>query len=106
MPDFHLTFTPPKSVGDTHYPAGKGGSQVSQSYTAIIPGNYLIGVPTGKDNMCFGAVSSVDKGSGWDIILGDVFLMSQLVVFDLGNSNGNKNKNLPIRGQIGFAQKP
>ena len=42
----------------------------------------------------------------WDIILGDVFLMTQLVVFDVADPNGSVDSSYPSHGQIGFAPKP
>jgi aspergillopepsin I len=106
MPDFQVFFKPPKAENPTHYPAGKGGSSIAP-YTATVPGAYMIGSASGNnDGMCQGTITSNDKGNGWDIILGDVFLMSQLVVFDLGNSNGSKDKDAPAHGQVGFAPKP
>lgn len=67
----------------------------------------MIGGASGKnDSMCSGSINANDKGNGWDVILGDVFLESQLVVFDLGSDNGSKDKSVPPKGQIGFAPKP
>lgn len=106
MPDFQVIFTPPKADSPTHYPAGKGGSSINP-YTAVVPGQYLIGSGSGKnDGMCQGSISGTDKGNGWDVILGDAFLTSQLVVFDLSSDNGSKDKDAPSKGQIGFAPKP
>lgn len=105
MPDFQLNFEPP-AAANLNSPVGSGGIG-SGPYTASVPGIYLIGNQSGKkDEMCQASISQSDKGNGWDIILGDAFLISQLVVFDAGSSNGNKDKSLPSRGQIGFAPKP
>lgn len=73
-----------------------------------MPGQYLIGGLDGKnDGKCAGGISAQSKGNGWDYILGDVFLESQLVVFDLGQSvNGVADPGLPTRGQIGLGAKP
>ena len=107
MPDFTFTFSPTAPVATAVFPKGSGGNK-QEVYEAVIPGEYLIGNQSGKnDGMCQASVTGQEKtGNGWDVILGDVFFMNQLVVFDLGDANGTKEKDFPERGQIGFAPKP
>lgn len=76
-------------------------------YNAVIPGKYFIGNPTGKnDGMCEAGIGNAISGEAFDVILGDVFMVSQLVIFDLGSPNGVVDSNYPTHGQIGFAPKP
>jgi len=49
----------------------------------IVPGNYIKYAPY-YNNMCFGGIQSND-GMGLSI-LGDIFIKSQFVVFDVGNT--------------------
>ena len=56
--------------------------------------------------MCQASITASEKTKNWDLILGDAFMMSQLVVFDMGGANGYSGKDWPERGQIGFASKP
>lgn len=106
MPDLLFTFEPPKATGTTHFPAGPGGSSTA-SYAASVSGKYFIGNLSGNnDGMCQANINQAGEGTGWDIILGDTFLVSQLVVFDVGSDNGNTDKRNPTKGQIGFAPKP
>jgi aspergillopepsin I len=106
LPPLTFTFTPPAPKAQLVQPGGSGGLN-TKPYNAVIPGNYFIGNPTGKnDGMCQAGLGAVGTGQAWDVILGDVFLMSQLVVFDLGDANGQNDENFPQHGQIGFAPKP
>jgi aspergillopepsin I len=106
LPNFTITFTPSAPVASFIQPSSSGGIN-TQPYHAVIPGEYFIGNPTGKnDGMCQAGINNVGSGQAWDIILGDVFLMSQLVVFDMADSNGSVDSNYPSHGQIGFAPKP
>jgi aspergillopepsin I len=76
-------------------------------YHAVIPGEYFIGNPTGNDDgMCEAGIGNAGSGEAFDVVLGDVFMVSQLVVFDLGNPNGVVDSKYPTHGQIGFAPKP
>lgn len=56
--------------------------------------------------MCQGGMNNMGAEQPWDIILGDVFLMTQLVVFDVADPNGSVDSSYPSHGQIGFAPKP
>ncbi|KAH8599907.1 aspartic peptidase domain-containing protein [Bisporella sp. PMI_857] len=108
LPDLTITFSPPAPDKDAAImlPAGKGGVK-QEKYNAVVPGSLLIGNLSGKnDGMCQAGITGSDKSNGWDLILGDVFMMSQLIVFDIGDANGSRNKNFPERGQVGFAPKP
>jgi aspergillopepsin I len=101
MPNFTITFTPSALVASFIQPSSSGGIN-TQPYHAVIPGEYFIGNPTGKnDGMCQAGINNVGSGQAWDIILGDVFLMSQLVVFDMADPNGSVDSNYPSHGQIG-----
>jgi len=108
MPDFTVTFKPPTLAAGApaNFPAGPAGVK-RDPYNAVVSGSFLIGGGSGKnDGMCQGAIQGTSNGNGWDAILGDVFMMSQLIVFDMGDPNGTKDKNMPEAGQIGFAPKP
>ena len=106
LPDFTITFTPPQAVASFIQPSSSGGIN-TQPYNAVIPGKYFIGNPTGKnDGMCQGGMNNANSGQSWDIILGDLFLMTQLVVFDLADPNGSVDSSYPSHGQVGFAPKP
>lgn len=106
LPDFTITFTPPTPAGSIIRPSGSGGINLGPCH-AVIPGEYFIGNPTGdNDGMCEAAIGNMVSGDGFDVILGDVFLASQLVVFDLGDPNGEVDSKYPTHGQIGFAPKP
>jgi aspergillopepsin I len=106
LPKLTITFTPPQPVTSFIQPSSSGGIN-TQPYHAVIPGEYFIGNPTGKnDGMCQAGIGNVGSGQPWDIILGDVFLMSQLVIFDVGDPNGSVDSSYPSYGQIGFAPKP
>ena len=105
MPDLTFTFKPPPS-SNTNLPAGSGSTS-QEAYNAVVPGSFLIGNLSGKnDGMCQASITASEKNKNWDLILGDAFLMSQLVVFDMGGANGYSGKDWPERGQIGFARKP
>ena len=56
--------------------------------------------------MCQSGLGKQDPGQGWDVILGNVFMMSQLIVFDMADPNGSVDSSFPSHGQIGFAPKP
>jgi len=106
--DYTIRFTPPslKAGISPNFPAGSGGVK-RDPYNAVVPAANLIGSPSGKnDGMCQGGIMGVSSGNKWDIILGDAFMMSQLIVFDMGSVNGVDDKNMPTIGQIGFAPKP
>lgn len=106
LPNLTITFTPPQPVASFVQPSSSGGLN-TLPYHAVVPGEYFIGNPTGdNDGMCQAGIGNVGAGEPWDVILGDVFLMSQLVVFDLGDPNGSVDSNYPSHGQIGFAPKP
>ena len=105
MPDLTFTFQPPTSA-PVNLPTGGGGTS-QKTYNAVVPGSFLIGNLSGKnDGMCQASITASEKTKNWDIILGDAFLMSQLVVFDMGGANGYSGKDWPERGQIGFSSKP
>jgi aspergillopepsin I len=106
LPNLTITFTPPQPVSTLVQPGGSGGIS-TKPYQAVIPGEYIIGNPTGNnDGMCHAGINNAGSGQAWDAILGDVFMMSQLVVFDLGDENGSVDSKYPSHGQIGFAPKP
>ncbi|KIN05079.1 hypothetical protein OIDMADRAFT_101895 [Oidiodendron maius Zn] len=106
LPNFTITFTPPQPVASFIQPSSSGGIN-TRPYNAVIPGKYFIGNPTGKnDGMCQGGMNNMGAEQPWDIILGDVFLMTQLVVFDVADPNGSVDSSYPSHGQIGFAPKP
>lgn len=106
LPNLTITFTPPKPVARFIQPSSSGGIN-TQPHHALIPGKYFIGNPTGKnDGMCQAGINTVSPEQPWDVILGDVFLMSQLVIFDMADPNGSADSSYPDHGQIGFAPKP
>lgn len=81
MPDFTIRFSPPALVSGapSNFPAGNGGVK-RDPYEAVVSGKYLIGnhVSNQPGSKCVGSLQGNDKGNGWDAILGDVFLMSQV----------------------------
>lgn len=106
LPKFTITFTPPKPVANFVQPSSSGGVN-TEPYSAVIPGEYFIGNPTGNsDGLCQSGIQVQGSGQSWDIILGNVFMMSQLIVFDVADSNGSVDSSYPTHGQIGFAPKP
>lgn len=105
MPDLTFTFQPPSS-SNANLPGGSSDTG-QKAYNAVVPGSFLIGNLSGKnDGMCQASITASDKTKNWDLIFGDAFLMSQLVVFDMGGANGYSGKDWPERGQIGFTPKP
>jgi aspergillopepsin I len=76
-------------------------------YNTVVPGEYLIANPTGNnDGMCQSGLGTQTSGQAWDIILGNVFMMTQLIVFDVADPNGSVDSKYPSHGQVGFAPKP
>lgn len=106
LPNLIINFTPPEPVASFIQPSSSGGIN-TKPYRVVIPGKFFIGNPTGKkDDMCQAGINNVTPDQPWDIILGDVFLMTQLVIFDLADPNGSVDSRYPNHGQIGFAPKP